>query len=383
MKRRNTLNECANGFASRWLKEQACRKKKLKEATNPFAAETVYTTKNGKAEVRKRDDAFEVHSQGMIDYDGIREPGWKHSFTYFPSAGVVRDERNGRSYLISKNTTLDDVIRNTEETFGEGLKTKQARPLNEDFDPEDEIRIYMNTWANYNENGADLSKYGINSISDGWLTVEKAIEFRDKYAEDEPFINDTENAPYDIGENDLSALDDLLEFEQMPDNDKKAVGAVMEATGDDFSSAKEIVKDGDYRLYNSDNFTDLAYEIIDELGGLGEALGDKVNNYIDEDAMRRDYKYDVRPQMEQNARDNPSEVAKENGVEEDDVTDEMIDDWVDSHIDDYLDSIIEEEVDMAERGEVDLSNYFDYEAYGRDLSFDGFHETSYGIVEIF
>lgn len=29
-----------------------------------------------------------------------------------------------------------------------------------------------------------------------------------------------------------------------------------------------------------------------------------------------------------------------------------------------------------------LSNYFDYEAYARDLSFDGFNETSYGVLEV-
>ena len=62
----------------------------------------------------------------------------------------------------------------------------------------DDIRIYMNTWANYNENGADLSQYGIESIADGWLTVEEALEFAEKYAEDEPFINDTDNVPLSI-----------------------------------------------------------------------------------------------------------------------------------------------------------------------------------------
>ena len=29
-----------------------------------------------------------------------------------------------------------------------------------------------------------------------------------------------------------------------------------------------------------------------------------------------------------------------------------------------------------------LENYIDYKAYGRDLSFEGFHEYSNGIIEI-
>lgn len=35
---------------------------------------------------------------------------------------------------------------------------------------------------------------------------------------------------------------------------------------------------------------------------------------------------------------------------------------------------------MAERGEIDLSNYFDYEKFGRDLSYDGYVITDSGTI---
>ena len=64
--------------------------------------------------------------------------------------------------------------------------------------------------------------------------------------------------------------------------------------------------------------------------------------------------------------------------------DAEIEDWIDNNIDSYLDSIIEEEIYLAEKGEVDLSDYFDYEAYGRDLSYDGtFTIVDGGIIELY
>lgn len=359
-----------------------------------------------------------------------------------------------------KASSLEWLKKILAQLLDESCKETHRKSLKEaDWNDNDEIKIYMNTWANYNENGADLSQYGIDSIADGWLSIDDAIKFAEEHADDEPFINDTDNVPegFDINEySSIDVLEDLKEYEDLNDYEKEALSAIMESTGDDFETAKDVLDGGDYQFYKGiDNYTDLAYEIIDELGGLGEAVGDRITSYIDEEAMRRDYEYDVRDQMYDDAENAveeehygemtqeefdklPKEIEIDLELDDYDSEEELnaairdeiayhldldfdvddletaiesfetetkedgtlvaknivynfdtydkdaeIEDWIDSNIDSWLDSIISDELYMAERGEIDLSNYFDYEAFGRDLSFDGYDIVSNGIIIVY
>lgn len=282
-----------------------------------------------------------------------------------------------------KKIVLDDLnffTDNFEKDYGkrevkESVKKPQHK-ISEDVG--DEMQVYMNTWANYNEYGADLSQYG---IKDGWMSIDDALDFCEEHAEDEPFINDTDNIPsaFEIDEysNAAQTLEELKQFEESG-ADIDIVEAIMMSGYSSIKDALDKYEDGDYYWYPGvTDSTDLAYAVIDEIGSLGDALGDRVNNYIDEDAMRRDYEYDVRDMMYDDAK---SEVAREEDIDEDEVTDEQIEDWIDDNIDSYLDSIIDEEIALAEQGEIDLSNYFDYERFGRDLSFDGYVFTDAGAI---
>ena len=64
--------------------------------------------------------------------------------------------------------------------YKEESLVKLLKKIVEDNNSNKEPKVYMNTWKNYNENGADLSQYGINSISDGWMTIDEAREFAEK-----------------------------------------------------------------------------------------------------------------------------------------------------------------------------------------------------------
>ena len=77
----------------------------------------------------------------------------------------------------------------------DSFAAKDTEILKEESD-DDLIKVFMNTWANYNEYGADE---GITPT--GWMTPEEAIEYAKKYEEYEPFINDTDNCPWDAEEN--------------------------------------------------------------------------------------------------------------------------------------------------------------------------------------
>jgi antirestriction protein len=251
---------------------------------------------------------------------------------------------------------------------------KESKRLTESFD---DMEVFMNTWANYNENGADS---GITPT--GWMSIDDAIEYCEEYADYEPFINDTDNVPFDdINEysNASSVLQELKELQES-DVDEDVVAAIVEATGYGIKEAVEIAERGDYYWYPGiSSYTDLAYEVIDEVGGLKDALGDRIINYIDEDQMRREYRWDIREIMRDTAEQEVDDAHE--GEDEDSYDREQeIEDWMDEHEDEYLDMIIDEDIRMAEAGEIDLSNYFDYEAFGRDLSFDGYTIVDGGII---
>ena len=73
---------------------------------------------------------------------------------------------------------------------------KPSKLLKEDAaNDADEPKLYMNTWKNYNINGADT-----DSITGGWMNIEQAKEFLEVHNEEEPFINDTDNVPLEVDE---------------------------------------------------------------------------------------------------------------------------------------------------------------------------------------
>ena len=151
---------------------------------------------------------------------------------------------------------------------------------------ENEITVFMNTWANYNENGADD---GITPT--GWMSVDEALDYCEEYAEYEPFINDVDNPlGVDLGiseyGNVIEDLENIQRINDIPEYDRDALIAILEDQGGSINDALEIWEDGDYEFYpNISDYTDLAYEIIEGIGGIGEALGDRANYYIDEDSM--------------------------------------------------------------------------------------------------
>ena len=283
----------------------------------------------------------------------------------------VKDE-SGKEYM--KENMNKKKIRESKKAVNK-KSLKESKILTESFD---DMEVFMNTWANYNEYGAD----GVLTPT-GWMSIDEAIEYCEEYAEYEPFINDTDNVPFDVNEysNASSVLQDLKEL-QDSNVDEDVVEAIVEAGGYDVKEAVEIAERGDYYFYpDVHDYSDLAYAVIDEIGSLGDAVGDRVTNYIDIDQMRREYSWDVRDMMRDDAE---AAVDEEHEGEDEDSYDreQEIEDWIDEHEDDYLDSIIDEEISLAEAGEVDLSNYFDYEAYGRDLSYDGYTFTDKGAILI-
>lgn len=121
---------------------------------------------------------------------------------------------------------------------------------------------------------------------------------------EEYFITDFESDFFSIGEyENLEHLNELAEqIDDLDDYQKEIVSALMDCYTNDIEEAISLVDDC-YLYSDCNDFTDLAYQLVDEMG--------------------------------------------------------------------LLDGVPET-----------LKNYFDYEAYGRDLSFENFYNTDFGILEV-
>ena len=168
---------------------------------------------------------------------------------------------------------FNEIQNNLKESF-----VKPNKVLTEDVNTtSDDVMVYMNTWKNYNEYGADLEMYG---IKDGWMTPEQGLEFCKKYAEDEPFINDVDNCPIEVSEYDNAPakLKELIRYNEFEDKTllKNAMETGQYSTVDEYI---DVLESGDYIWFPS----------VSDDEGLGEAYVDMVGfegvtspeNYID------------------------------------------------------------------------------------------------------
>lgn len=242
------------------------------------------------------------------------------------------------------------------------LKAKADKPnkrLNESINSDD-AQVYMNTWRNYNEYGADLEAYG---IKDGWMTPEEGLEFCEKYAEDEPFINDVDNCPIEVSEYDnaVAKLNEIIRYNEF--DNKEILNNAME-TGE-YSSVDDYIEhleSGDYIWFPGvTDEEELGRAYVDMVGFDG--LSNK-ENYFDTEA----WKDSVRTDEENNYR-------IDNGLKDDEDYEGHEGDF-----EDYLDIMAD---DMSENYDGSDESVFNYEKLGEELTMDGYTFTSDGCICLF
>lgn len=157
------------------------------------------------------------------------------------------------------------------------------------------LNIFVNTWGNYNENGADHGQ---------WITLpmdpEELEEVLDNIAaamgdmDPEWFINDYEwTIETELG--DVNEMDNIQEWNercQEADNleewEAEEVAAAIEAYGYSFAEALERQQRGCFIFYAGQDLEEVAEALINECYDLPEfAL-----RYFDYDAFARDLSYD-------------------------------------------------------------------------------------------
>ena len=222
------------------------------------------------------------------------------------------------------------------------------------------FKAYITNLGKYNEGDLVGEWVDFPIDEDEFQGILNKIQIGPEY--EEWFVTDYD-CPIDaysiLGE--YPSFDELNEFGTLIANDTNdAFKAILE-TQSNFDYAKDIYERGNYQFYPGIySLEDLAYEYIDEIGGV-EALGDTAENYFDYDKLGRD----LRLEYYQEDEDMP-ETAGEYWCGDENATDTDIGTA-------YVDNVGLDGVQNSDY-------YFDYNQFGRDLGFDGYTVTDYGVI---
>lgn len=153
------------------------------------------------------------------------------------------------------------------------------------------IEVFLNTWGNYNVNGAD-GGFWIELPCDLDEVIERLAKSTGENVDDmEVFINDTsiEGINLDIEENDsIKELNELAET--LTDFDEMEV-EVFEAAlehGCSFEEASKIISNYEYTVYtNCSDMTEVAEQYCDECGIL-DSIPENLRYYFDFESYGKD-----------------------------------------------------------------------------------------------
>lgn len=302
-------------------------------------------------------NTFLKNIKGVIDseiYDAIKDE----------IDEIIKDEQDH----IEKLTVVQQQLKKAKvnEVKNESYHTITEAEENDNVN----IQIYMNTWDNYNTNGG----YAEN-INGGWMDPTEALEWAEKEINNgnEPFINDVDSnikIPFEISEDGdvIETIKNIIKFSDFDIHTKKLIGAIMEADSSyTFEEAISKSDSGDYVFYE-DVYTDydLGKADVDNSGSILDAVGeDNVKTYINENDIYDSWESDLR-----------YEYADENEIDIDSIDDEDFEEYAWNIINDSIDeAIVDDDEDF-------LNTWFDYEEYGRNLSFD-FVITEYGAIDLY
>ena len=157
------------------------------------------------------------------------------------------------------------------------------------------LNIFVNTWGNYNENGADGGEWITLPMNPDELQNKlQAIAAAMNDNDPEFFINDYEFT-CEIEFGDVGEMDSITEWNErcneaagLQEYELEEIAAAVEAFGYKFSEAMESQQNGEFIFYSGMDLEEVAEELIDECYDLPEfAL-----RYFDYKAFARDLEFD-------------------------------------------------------------------------------------------
>lgn len=143
--------------------------------------------------------------------------------------------------------------------------------------------------------------------------------------------------------------------------------------------AERKITNGEYIYYAGvTDDADLGEHYISDIGSIQDAVSNW-QYYIDEDKLRNDLSYDIDEFVREYAEDAVKQAHKDEDESDYDF-DEEVEDWIEEHREEYLDNEVENYMETMSGNEAE--SYFDYEAFGRDLRYDGWFYTDNGALYI-
>lgn len=160
------------------------------------------------------------------------------------------------------------------------------------------LNIYVNTWGNYNENGADGGEWITIPMEAGDLekTLDRIAENMQDF-DPEWFVNDyewtTEIEPREISEHEnITDLNEWIgELDSLNEWDQKEIAAAMEAWGYSFEEAMDKQQSGYFTFYPNMDLNEVAEELVNECY-FTKDTPDILTRYFDYEAFARDLGFD-------------------------------------------------------------------------------------------
>lgn len=160
------------------------------------------------------------------------------------------------------------------------------------------LNIFVNTWGNYNENGADGGEWFTLPMDEDELEA-KMVELAEALGDEDPefAIHDYEwTGEIELGE--VHEMDSIVtwnercqEAESLKEWELQEIAAAMEAFGYGFAEAMEKQQNGDFTFYPDMELDEVAFEIANDcyLTGCDNEI---LKRYFDYDAFARDLGFD-------------------------------------------------------------------------------------------